>query len=257
MFHRKAVSNEPWDSNMKKIENKIILILTGFFLLPFVCFATETFQDQITITSNKKTIIRLRSRIGSNIAAIIENDSGEILKEFTYEEILLLDDECLYGIFTTAGSDWFQNSISIITYDDTFYALRTRWGRVVVINLLTNKVLQEIPPETQGQIQNIISQKAVNLLSSKEPRERQTGAIACGQLKLEEAIPQLKQLLNDKSWYTLTKGNESREIVFYVRKAAKEALEKMGIKIEKTTIELSEKGHLRYDKKMGRYIVVE
>lgn len=224
---------------MKNINIKKIIALIGLFLLPVFCFATEPYPDQISTTSNKKTIVRLTTRIGSNIAVRIENDASETLKEFTDEEILL-NEEHVYRIYSTAGSDWFQNSISIITYDDKYFAVWTRWGRIIVINLISKKLLQKMPPEVQEQIRTILIKKAIKLLSSQEPKDRQTGAIACGQLQIEESIPKLKELLQDENYYTTNLPKEWTR-VYYVRKAAKTALEQMKESVDNIVIEEPDK----------------
>lgn len=64
----------------------------------------------------------------------------------------------------------------------------------------------------------------------KIQRNRETGCIHCGQLKLDDAVPRLRSLLEDKS--TFSRIGYREEVVYYVRKAAKEALEAMGHKAE-------------------------
>ena len=68
---------------------------------------------------------------------------------------------------------------------------------------------------------------ALRMLDSKESRERQTGAIICGQLRIREALPKLKGLLSDENSYT-TNVPKKWTRVYFVRKAAKKALEDLG-----------------------------
>ena len=65
------------------------------------------------------------------------------------------------------------------------------------------------------------------MLSSKEANERKAGALICGQEKLTMAIPKLRNLLVDKE-YVRTNHPQRWTRVYFVRKAAKEALEKLG-----------------------------
>ena len=97
-----------------------------------------------------------------------------------------------------------------------------------------------MPPEVQEQIRTILIKKAIKLLSSQEPKDRQTGAIACGQLQIEESIPKLKELLQDENYYTTNLPKEWTR-VYYVRKAAKTALEQMKESVDNIVIEEPDK----------------
>jgi len=204
-----------------------------------LCTATEPYPDQVTVSSNKKITVRLTTSRKSDIAMTIENSSGEKIKEFTDEEILPVDDVGKYNL-TTAGSDWYQNSISFITKNGAFFVVRTRWERIIIIDLASNNLLQDIPSEAKDEIQNTIIQKALSLLTSPEPENRQTGAIACGQLQIKKAVPELRHLLGDENYLTTNIPKEWTR-VYYVRKSAKEALEKLGETVNGIIIEEPDK----------------
>lgn len=65
------------------------------------------------------------------------------------------------------------------------------------------------------------------MLSSTEAAERKTAALVCGRERLTTAIPKLKDLLSDQEYFT-TNHPKSWTRVYYVRQAAKDALEKLG-----------------------------
>ena len=97
----------------------------------------------------------------------------------------------------------------------------------------------------------------VHARASPNPEDRKTGAMICGQLMIREAIPRLRELLQDRSDHQVMGGPyEELTIVLHVPKAAKQALEKLGQETGLVSTELPGRGHLKYDEWRGEYVVV-
>jgi len=88
--------------------------------------------------------------------------------------------------------------------------------------------------------QQTLAKHVIRMLDSKEAEERKTGAIVAGQEKLTQAIPSLRRLLDDRESFTTNEPKKWTR-VYFVRKAAKEALEAMGQTVKGVTIEEPDK----------------
>lgn len=104
--------------------------------------------------------------------------------------------------------------------------IRLGHGKFIGVSLSDSRPVSKLPKALMafGKCRSI--ELSLKLLKSKKPIERQTGAIVCGQEKVRRAIPLLKQLLKDDAYYTTNIPKEGTR-VFYVRRAAKTALELM------------------------------
>ena len=119
-------------------------------------------------------------------------------------------------------------------------------------------IVKDPSEETLNDAQILMSDLALQWLDSEAPYKRQTGATVCKDLKISKGIPRLKELLQDKEFYTTYSGEirpGNGTIVLYVRKAAKEALLALGENIENVITELPEKDCLKYDGNLGRYVI--
>jgi hypothetical protein len=209
---------------MKIMNKKIILSFLVLLFINGVCYATMPFPDKIVKTSDGKIIVKLKPMKFGEAAINIENHRGKILKEFYLDSLGLTFQN--YRL-STAGNDWYQNSIAFINKTDEYFIVRLRKGKIIIINLKSNKLVAHVPDSLNNEINQTISQKAIELLDSSDPKERQTGAIVCGQMNIRTAIPKLKELLSDDSCYWQQSGDSPWITVYFVRKAAKEALEAM------------------------------
>jgi hypothetical protein len=208
------------------MNNKIISLFLALSLITSVCYATRPFPDKIVKTSNEKIIVKLKpTKFLGGAAVTIENHQGKIIKKFNLDSLGLTFRD--YQL-TIAGNNWYQNSMIFINKNDEYFIVRLRKGKIIIINLKNNKLVTDVPDSLNNEINQTISQMAIKLLDSEEPQERQTGAIVCGQMNIRTAISRLKELLSDKAYYSQKSGDTPLIIVYFVRKAAKEALEAMG-----------------------------
>ncbi len=201
---------------------KILIIL--LFLSCHFCYATTPYPDKTVQTSDKNISVRLTTRRGLDTAILIEDKQGRTLKTIK-ESDLNLDYK---SELATAGNDWYQNSIAFINKSDNYFVLRLRWNKILVIDLKTKTLINAIPKELSEEIKDTLYQRAIKLLSSDNPKDKQTGAIVCGQMNIRNGIPKLKELLSDEAYYSQQSGESPWRTVYVVRKAAKEALESMG-----------------------------
>ncbi|HOX47513.1 MAG TPA: hypothetical protein PK668_28220 [Myxococcota bacterium] len=143
---------------------------------------------------------------------------------------------------TTAGTHWYRNAMGFFSQDERYFFLRSDSGEIVVLDLGRGQVAAKPPKEILAEATRWFRTRGVELLASKEPVERETGALATGQLKVREAIPALKALLQDDSYVSVypSEGKPHRE--YYVRQAAKTALEAMGEQVTgvETQVEFGE-----------------
>ena len=58
---------------------------------------------------------------------------------------------------------------------------------------------------------------SLSKLNSEDAQQRRTGALVVGQLKIRKAIPRLREMLDDKSYYISQTGDEPSLIILYVR----------------------------------------
>ncbi len=141
---------------------------------------------------------------------------------------------------STAGTIWYQNAIAFTDSTGGFLAIRLASQRIILVDLTSRALTNQIPDRLREEIARSTREKALKLLGSYEPFKRQTGAILCGQLRIREAVPQLKSLLSDTDYYT-TYYTTNLPLQwfrkYYVRKAAKDALEAMGQKPSGVIIE--------------------
>ncbi|HOX57823.1 MAG TPA: hypothetical protein PLC99_13125 [Verrucomicrobiota bacterium] len=145
--------------------------------------------------------------------------------------------------WTTAGTHWYRNAMGFVSQDERYFFLRSDSGEIVVLDLGRGQVAAKPPKEPLDEAGRWFRKRAVELLASKEPVERETGALAVGQMKIREAIPALRALLEDDSYVSVypSEGKPHRE--YYVRKAAKTALEAMGEQVTgvETQVEFDER----------------
>ncbi|HOX47315.1 MAG TPA: hypothetical protein PK668_27225 [Myxococcota bacterium] len=144
---------------------------------------------------------------------------------------------------TTAGTHWYRNAMGFISQDERYFFLRSDSGEIVVLDLGRGRVAVTPPKEPLAEATRWFRTRAVELLASKEPVERETGALAVGQMNIREAIPALRTLLQDDSYVSVypSEGKPHRE--YYVRQAAKAALEAMGEQVTgvETQVEFEER----------------
>jgi len=88
------------------------------------------------------------------------------------------------------------------------------------------RISEQAWQELQKYITRRAGEIALALLNSNDPRERETGALAAGQLRLVAAESRLRELLEDESGYMVLQARRSYRC-YFIRKAAAEALKAM------------------------------
>jgi hypothetical protein len=211
----------------------ILFLFTILLLLSHICYATTPFADKIVKTKDGNIQIRLAPRFMASLN--IEDKNGKLIKRYSITALGLSFGD---SNITSAGNDWYCNSIVFLTKTDKYFVARLRCNKTIIIDLKTIKHANNIPQKQKEEIDSMISEKALILLDSKSAGDRKTGAIICGQNKVKKAIPKLKELLADRSSYFQITGTPSvSTIIYFVRKAAKEALEAMGEQVDNTIVE--------------------
>jgi hypothetical protein len=181
---------------------------------------------------------------------VIYGRKGSLRKIHSLES-LGLDKDYEHIPLTTAGRHWKEHSLVFFGPDEKTLYIRLRWGDMLMIEMHLGEVMDEewyrthrgwaiTVPEwnaTQEYGEKRSRELAVDLLRSDDPHDQVAAAIAAGQLKVRDAIPGLKALLNSQEHLFRWKSGEPRKKVYYVREAATEALDVMGESIEGVVVE--------------------
>lgn len=190
-------------------------------------------------------------RVGE-LPVVIYGHDGSLIKVHSTESLGLEED--IFRIKMTSSSYWWnEDSVSFFDPSEKYFLIRLHWGKWIVLDLSSGNLfvrsekfyrddLKKEHEEKWAKLDKFkkdkLAERAFKMLGSSEPEERKTGAMICGQEGLKKAIPALKGLLKDKETYLTGQGqSKAMTRVYYVRKIAKEALEKMGVKAEGIVIE--------------------
>lgn len=177
------------------------------------------------------------------LPVVIYGHRGELVRVHSTASLGLSDD--ITHIEQTVSSFWWnKNSISFFGPDEETFFIRLHWGKLLLLQLRDGAVMDQqwyglakgwLMPEKKwrdlhdhGRAR--VRKVAIELLASQDPQKRATGALVCGQERVSDAIPGLRRLLDDKEFFTTNVPKEWTR-VYFVRKAAKEALETMGEKV--------------------------
>jgi len=211
------------------MKSPVLLLIVLIFFNSGNGYATYSYLDKIIKSPDNRVFIHLSPwEHNDNAAIILMTHDGVKVKKIKLNEIMTDDDREQYAI-STAGIDWYINSISFFSKNHNYFIIRLRWGKIVAINLTEMKVHLTIENGLIDEVFDMSRQIALSLLKSEDPKERQTGAIACGQLKVKESISSLKFLLRDDSYeYEVDYLTKKRTKKYYVRRAAEAALKLIG-----------------------------
>ena len=183
------------------------------------------------------------------LPVVIYGRRGELVRVHSTDSLGLKDD--IEHIKQTVSSYWWnEDSISFFGPDEETFLIRLHWGELILLQLRDGDLMDEewygiakgwLMPEKKwtklhefGRTQ--LQKHAIRLLASKDAQQRKTGAMICGQEKLTEAIPALRELLNDEASFS-TNVPEEWTRLYFVRKAAKDALEAMGQEVKGVIVE--------------------
>ncbi len=166
-------------------------------------------------------------------AVVLLDASTNVVCSFSTDEFNLP-----LQVQSTAGYIWYDNSIAFVDAKEHTLIIRLKEPRIVAIDLISREVLRRMPEHLSAEVDLTIHDAGVRLLKSSHPRDRQTGAIVCGQLKIREAVSTLRFLLTDSTYVSQKSGDAPWVNLYYVRKAAKEALEAMGEPVTDIQVEI-------------------
>ena len=183
---------------------------------------------------------------------VIYGRNGELIEVHSTDSLGLKED--ISHIEITMSSYWWnKDSVSFFDPAEEMFLIRLHWGKWVVLELVRGELFTRNAPDffsaelrkehekrwkkLDKHMQKALPEQAAALLDANEPHQRKTGTMVCGQEQYRKMIPKLRTLLTDNAYYTQGGGAKVTK-VFYVRKAAKEALERMGEKVEGVVVEV-------------------
>jgi hypothetical protein len=185
------------------------------------------------------------------LPVVIYDFRGGLVRVHTTDSLGLKED--ILHIEQSVSSYWWNtDSLSFWGPEDKTFIIRLHWGKTLLLWLQDDGDLMDdewyglrrgwAMSETEWKAIHDFSDKKIRkdglaLLDSKDASERKIGASICGQMKITSAIPRLKELLKDDQYCESTSTLISWTRVYYVRKAAKDALEAMGETVKGVTFE--------------------
>lgn len=167
---------------------------------------------------------------------------GSLIKVHSTDSLGLKED--IEHIKLSVSSYWWnEDSIGFFGPNENTFIIRLHWGKLILLELNDGSLMDKewydiskgwlMPKKKWDALHSFaegqVKEHALRLLDSGDAEERKTGALVCGQEKIVEAIPRLKELLADSKYYT-TNIPRKWTRVYYVRKAAEEALKILGEK---------------------------
>jgi hypothetical protein len=166
-------------------------------------------------------------------------------------DTLGLKNDILHIEQTVSSYWWNKDSVSFFGPEDKTFVIRVHWGKTLFLWLQDGALMDDewhrvhqdwLIPKREWLAIHDFADKQIRkngraLLDSKDASERKTGALICGQERITWAIPRLKELLKDDEYYMCTSSLISWTRVYYVRKAARDALKLMGEKVEGVIVE--------------------
>lgn len=158
-------------------------------------------------------------------------------------ESLGLEKDVLHIKRTVSSYWWNEDSISFFGPNDDYFFIRLHWGKMLLVILDDGDLADDEWYRTnkgwfisEGKWKSLhrfgertVRESVGKMLNSSDSEDLKTAAKTAGQLKLRESIPQLRELLKDPHSYESKSGDDPWKIVYYVRKAALDALTSMGV----------------------------
>lgn len=142
-----------------------------------------------------------------------------------------------------SGKRWTDDSLALFGPEDETFVVRLSSGKFLVIDLFDgclvpddSEMWKEIVDNRDKQIRGMVPA----MLESEDRFTRRTGATIAGQLGMNGLLPALRKLLHDDATYSTRSGDGPWTKVFFVRKAAKKAIEALGEEPGKVVTELPE-----------------
>jgi len=188
---------------------------------------------QVFVADSGKYVVTMDEWAGvGKLPVVIYNSKGGLVRVHGIDS-LGLEKDWKHIKRSTVSYWWNEGSISFFGPDEETFFIRLHWGKLLLIQLQNGDLMDEewyrifqgktMPKKKWRTLHEFgrtqIQKNAMQLLHSRDPKKQKTGVLVCGQEKLEESIPQLKKILANTKYP-------------YVRKAAREALEGLGQRVD-------------------------
>ncbi len=212
---------------------KYLLSIALATVAPILATATMPFPTKTVSSSSGQVNAQLLPNMKEVLVVVVSNSPT---LRFSFEDLPIpMEERCDRVHYTTAGLTWYRNSIAFFDQSERHLIVRLSWGKYLVLELEKAVLTYGLTEALENEANQKAKAEASALLLSRDRWDRQTGAIHAGQLRIEEVIPRLKELLKDESTYSEISTRE--RVVYFVREAAKNALVQMGIDPGSVTIE--------------------
>ncbi|MBN2022872.1 MAG: hypothetical protein JW809_08750 [Pirellulales bacterium] len=179
------------------------------------------------------------------LPVVIYGNDGRLIRVHDTDSLGLKDD--VLNIKMSISSYWWnEGAVSLFGPDDETFLIRLHWGKWIVLELENGDLLAKEKDFYRDDLrkqhdqrwlkleeyrEKKLAERVVKMLTSDDPEERRTAAVICGEEKYMQAVPQLRKLLADEEYFDcITDWKWSR--VFFVREAAKEALQALGQEVD-------------------------
>lgn len=179
------------------------------------------------------------------LPVVIYGRLGRLVRVHSIDSLGLRDD-ARHIVRSVSSYWWNEDSISFFGPEDKRFFIRLHWGEWIILDLHQGGLLQkkgrfyrdDLREQHESEWKELVEYRqrtlathAIGMLESDSARDRKVGALVCGQAKLADAIPKLSKLLDDQA-YISTNVPKPQTRVYFVRKAAKEALHAMGREVD-------------------------
>ncbi len=176
-----------------------------------------------------------------DLPLVIYGRDGRLVRVHSVESLGLKKD--ISHIKRTVSSYWWnEDSISFFGPSEEYFFVRLHWEKMLLVMLADGDLADdEWYRTTKGWFisqdkwkslrrfgERTVRELVSKMLKSSDPEDLNTAAKAAGQLKFRESIPKLRGLLKDAHFYESRSGDDPWMKVYYIRKAALDALANMG-----------------------------
>lgn len=231
--------------------------------------ATTPFSPLRATTPSGSYTVELNP--GMNNALVVYGTTNAVVSSHSIHDLGFTVRERMDHIHaTTAGLDWYYpNALVFFSPDERFCFVHLPWGKTIAFDLDSQRVAAPMTAELAVLVTQRLEAEAIKLLEAGRndkgrreavavalrmtnatervtamralityggSRDREAGAMICGNLKLTNAVPKLTALLTDDAYRTIG-GRDGWRRVYYVRQAARDALNAMGQSVENIVTE--------------------
>ncbi len=225
-------TNPPSLSSNRSMKARLLAAVAVTFFAHLAC-ATPPWPPQIVTSPSSNYIASLQSSLGESL---VIRSNNTVLCRFVYRDFGITERSTI-DLMSTAGLLWYRDSISFFDKREGYLVMRLRWGRFVVVDLRTRTASLDMPLELRHEVDATVRQQVLDWLESSYARERENAARYAGDLKLQEAVPRLRELTTDPTTVDYKSGDAPWVKSYWVRKAAVTSLKEMNIVVKDVVLE--------------------